>query len=187
MNHRDSKEQLAEGIYLLTEYHFARKSKTFKADVIGELLFNKTITGQEGANHVAKNVSRSVTSSIFSATAIQQVIGTSAGSLNNSGADEYATIENKCKDTDAGHGTRNRHMLHLRHKLTKVKNICNPFVQKVFHLKHNADPNIRDELGDIIEFNFERLFRFLVDMFGLREHAVADGIFVAIKGDGAKI
>ena len=115
---------------------------------------------------MAKKVSRSVTSSIFSTTAIQRVIDTSAGLLNNSGADEYAKIKNECKDTDAGHSTRNKHMLHLRHKLTKVKNICNPFVQKIFHLKHNTDPNIRGGLGDVVEFNFERLFRFLVDMFG---------------------
>ena len=79
VNHGISNQQLAEGIRLLTEYHFGSKTETFKADVIGELLPNQKITGTVGAHHVAKKVSWLVTSSVFYATVIQCVINTSAG------------------------------------------------------------------------------------------------------------
>ena len=103
-NHVKRKEDLARGICLLTEYHFSDTNDKFKAKVMGKMLFHHKIYNKESPNHVAVEVSRSVTSSVSLAVDVLCNIDKTAGSINFHATQQLAKIEGNCKFTPARPG-----------------------------------------------------------------------------------
>ena len=184
MSDESSQEKLETGIKMLLDIHFVKKDVKARAECIAKALFINKNFGVDACNEVAFNITRSVTSCIFTSVALLKSMDLKTGSLNDCAISQYAQIE---KESGLTNSNRVNSMLHHRGKISHVRNIANRFVKYLFDIKHNEDPLLREKYGDLVLFDKERLFRYLIENFGLMDKATAQGIIFALTGDGAEI
>ena len=111
---------------------------------------------------------RSMTSCIFNAVSLLMVIDLKAGSLNDSAADEYSKIE---KDAQISSPPVGKTMLRPQHNITWDREIANGLVAHLFTVEVNETNPLVELHEDMVLFEPERLFRFMLDVFQLKEKA----------------
>lgn len=94
---------------------------------------------------------------------------------------QYHHIEKEANVTKSG--KRGKSLLHHRNKITDARNRANKLVSHTFDVEHDPTSN----WGDLVCVSNENEFRFMLDMFGLREKAESEGIEWALTGDGAQL
>ena len=147
---------------------------------MGELLFNSTIFSKQASRKVFEKSTRTMTSCIFNAVSLLKAIDSKASSLNDSAADEYAKIE---KDAKISCPPMGKTMFRPRHNITRARKIANGLVGHLFSIDlNNNDPSVKAH-QDIVFFEPERLFRFMLNVFQLKEKAMRGKSPIYISGD----
>ena len=179
-----SKTSFVKGIRFLCNFHFGNYSEHEQADIMGELLFNSTIFSRSASHKMFEKSTRSMTSCIFNAVSLLKAIDSKAGALNDSAADEYSKIE---KDAQISSPPMGKTMLRPRHNITRARKIANGLVAHLFSVEtHETNPLVESH-EDMVLFNPERLFRFMLDVFQLKEKAERGHLRFCITGDGADL
>ena len=124
-----------------------------------------------------------MTSCIFHAIVLLKAIDIKAGSLNDRGIDDYSKIERDSAITSPPQG---RSMLRPRHNVTRARKIANGLVSQLFTIDDGSLPEVHTEHDQVI-FDPERLFRFMLDVFQLKEKALRGELMSALTGDGAAV
>ena len=165
-------------------FHLSRYTEEVRADILGEAMFNGRIFSKANVSKVAAKVAREYTSQILtSAACLKSIdIGTS---LNDRGVSQMAQIE---KASGKFKFKRGKSMVHHRNQITKARKIANALVKLLFNVQINHSEEVKNaKFGDFVELEFERVFRFMIETYGLRQLAVSSGIWFCITGDGAEI
>lgn len=159
---------------IIVEFYFSELLNLKQADLIGKLLFSVKLCGtEEGSNKVAGKVTRSVTSCVFSCMQLLKAIDLTAGALNDTAVSQYAFIERYLQPMPR----RNRSIIQFRKKICDIWKIANSFTSHVLKTQHN-NPNLEllNNFGDLIQFDYARLLRYLVKVFGLKDKAMSNVI-----------
>ena len=98
----------------MLDYHLKGYQSEERADIMGNLLFNGGLFPPKSSNPVAVKVTRTVTSTIFSAVALLRSIDSNAGALNDASCQQYAELEDMHPSVTKLWG---QGMLHKRWKL----------------------------------------------------------------------
>ena len=106
-----------------------------------------------------------------------------AGSINDNGVDEYAKIE---KDVGLTSPPQGKSMLRPWHNISRARKIANGLVLHLFTIDDSHSPLVQSNYDQVI-FDPERLFRFMLDVFQLKEKALQGNLRYAITGDGAAV
>jgi len=90
--------------------------------------------------------------------------------LNDTATHEYAEIE---KDSSITQSKKGKSILRPRHHLTGACKVCNGLVDHMFSfVDQDGKPLLsEDERNQMILFEPSRLFRFMVNFFGLEKKA----------------
>jgi hypothetical protein len=167
----EKSERLAKGIRELINFHFENKTEKKRAEILGGILFDGNLVGEDGATHIATSVASSVTRQVFTPQAILKAIDSSCqGSMNDCSVSDYACIE---KEQDLFKYVKGHSLLPYCQRVTEVRKILNNFAQYLFKLEHNKDPMLREH-GDYVKWDYECLLRYLLKQFGLKPE-VDDG------------
>ena len=163
------------------DIHFDKYDENKHADLLGEILFNARIFSKCASDKASLKTTRSVSSCIFNVIALLKAIDSKAGALNDSSVDEYAHIEDDSNLSDNGKGTG---ILRKRHYLTRARKMGNGLVNETFGVEE-----LHDEVnkGDMVMFEPEQLFRFILKVFKLEEKARQGALRYAITGDAAAL
>jgi hypothetical protein len=65
-------------------------------------------------------------------------------------------------------------------RICDIRKIANSTTSHVLNIQHN-NPNLEllNDFGDLIQFDYARLLRYLVKVFGLKDKAMSNGIDIA--------
>ena len=178
-------QRLAQGITGLFDYHFAKKGKKERGEILGNLLCQGDLFGEEVGKKVAGDVAASVSRQVFTPQALLRSIDSSTqGSMNDAAVTDYARIEEQQALTSHQKG---KSILPYRCQLTDVRKIMNDLAAHLFKLNHNDNTDHR-KYGDIVKWDYERLIRYLVAVYSLTEKAKTEGNVEAIsRADGSEV
>jgi len=178
-----SKDSFVQGIRTICDFHFSSYEEVERADVLGELLFNGGIFSKSASEKASEKAARTMTSCIFNAVEILKNMDMRAGSSNDNSMDEYAKIEMHVGLTSPPEG---KSMLRPRHNITRARTIANGLVTHLFTINESHSPEVETEY-DQVSFDPERLYRFGLDTFKLKEKALLGKNMHAFTGDGAAV
>jgi hypothetical protein len=168
-------DNLTLSMKAIVNHHLRDMADEKKAGCTAEILFNSSLFDGSSIDKVAHKVAQGVNSTVFSPVALLNTIDCHVGSLNDTGATQYARI---------GSPKRGQSLLNKRHHLSKLRKFCNMLVDSLFQVQH--DETTRH--GESICVDLERQIRFLVKQYGLKDIAVNDGgVQIAITGNGAAL
>ena len=108
-------------------------------------------------------------SCIFSDVSLLKAIESETGSLDDFAANEYAKIE---RDANLSSPPRGKTMLQTSHNITRACKILYGLVARLFSIEVNSKDPLVEAHQDIVLFDPERLFRFMLDVFKLKEKAL---------------
>ena len=74
-------------------------------------------------------------------------------------------------------------MLRPRHNITRACKLANGLVAHLFTIDDSHVPLVESNVDQVM-FDPERLFRFMLDVFQLKEKALRGNLIYAITGDG---
>ena len=133
-------------------------------------MFNSRIFSKESSCDVSTRTAVSVSSCGFNAVNLLRVIGSKAGSLNDTATHEYVEIE---KDSSITQSKKGKSILRPRHHLTGARKVCNGLVNHLLlFVDQGGKPLLsEDERNQMILFKPSCLFRFMVKQIGLEEKA----------------
>ena len=183
MSNSSKKTDFVQGIRSLVDYHFRSYDEKEHADILGEMLFNGRIFSKEASNQAAEKITRTMTSCIFHAVALLKNIDMKAGSSNDNSIDEYGKIE---KDSGLTSYPRGKSMLRPRHNVTRARNIANGLVKQLFTIDESSN-ELGENEPDQINFDPERLFRFMLNVFKFENKALQGNTAFGFAGDGAAV
>ena len=178
------KDQFVRGIRTLCDVHFSNHDECQRADIMGELLFNSRIFTKEASNNTTAKDTASMANCIFNAVNILKAIDSKAGSLNDTAVDEYAKIE---FDSNLTTNKKGKGILQRRHYLTGTRKIANGLVDHLFSFVDESGKPLAAENHDMILFEPARLFRFMIEVFDLKEKALRRDLLFAFTGDAAAL
>jgi hypothetical protein len=101
---------------------------------------------------------------------------TAGGLKDTTVSPQYASIERYLQPTPR----RNRSIIQFCKRICDIRKIANSFTSHVLNIQHN-NPNLEplNDFGNLIQFNYVRLLRYLVKVFGLKDKAMSNGIDIA--------
>ena len=151
-----------KGIQFVCNYHFGNYCEEEQADIMGKLLFNSEIFLKTASRKLFKKSARSFMSCVFTGISVLKSINSKAGFFNNRGCDDYAKIELDSKLMSSSLG---RLMVCPRHNIIRARKVVNGLVKYLFSVETNAGQPLLESDEDIILFNPEKLFQFMLDVF----------------------
>ena len=177
MTNEAKKDRFAKGIRTLCNAHFGNYAEKEQAHILGELLFNSRVFAKEHSDDVSAKTTASVASCVFNSVALLKCIDSKAGSLNDSASHEYYMIE---RDSDITESRKGKSILRPRHHLTGARKVANGLVDHLFaFVDEQGKPMLtEEESNDMILFEPARLFRFMVEVFDLKEKALRWGSII---------
>jgi len=178
-------QRLSQGIIKCFDYHYAKKRPKERGEILGNLLFQGGLFGDEVGKMLAGECAASVSRQVFTPQALLRSIDSSGqGSMNDAAVSDYARIEDKQGLTSHDKG---KTLLPFRGHLTDVRKIMNDLAEHLFKLKHNEDKRLR-KYGDIVKWDYERLIRYLLAVYSLTQKSVTEGNTEFIsRADGSEV
>ena len=180
---RASKASFVKGIRTLVDFHFSNYDENEHADIMGELLFNGNFFSKDASNKASEKITRTLASCIFNAVQLLKAIDMKAGSSNDSSIDEYAKIE---RDVGLTSPPQGKSILRPRHNITRARKIADGLVSHLFTIDDSHSPLVECNY-DQVSFDPERLFRFTLDVFKLKEKALRGNLKFGWAGDAAAV
>ena len=152
---------------------------------MGRAIVEGKLFGPKAGLEVASSVARAYTRNVFTPEAILKAIDTKCqGALNDGGVWDYAQIEKLMGPVKAKRGHA---LLQDHNRIGACRKILNKVAEPIFGVAHNSNPT-KSQHGDHVQVNYEKMVRYLLDGFGLRNKAVElGGVELVFTCDGATI